>query len=47
MIDWLCQHFFKLEEAFSKPLERLGQELKSQGGDGASETDAAGSDASA
>ena len=47
MIDWLCRHFIKLEEAFSKPLERLDQELKSQGGDGASETDAAGSDASA
>lgn len=45
MIDWLCRHFVKLEEAFSKPLGRLGQELKSRGGDGASETDAAGSDA--
>jgi len=45
MIDWLYQYFVKLEEAFSKPLGRLGQELKSRGGDGASETDAAGSDA--
>ena len=47
MIDWLCRHFVKLEEAFSKPLERLGQELKSRGGDGASETDAAGPGANA
>jgi len=42
MIDWLCRHYVKLEEAFSKPLERLGQELKSRGGDGASETEATG-----
>jgi len=45
MIDWLCRHFVKLEKTFSKPLERLGQELKSRGGDGASETEAAGSGA--
>jgi len=45
MIDWLCRHYVKLEEAFSKPLERLGQELKSRGGDGASETEATGSGA--
>ena len=30
MIDWLCRHFVKLEEAFSKPLGRLSQELKSE-----------------
>ena len=47
MIDWLCRHFVKLEEAFSKPLGRLGQELKSRGDNGASETDAAGSGANA
>lgn len=47
MIDWLCRHFVKLEEAFSKPLGRLGQELKSRGSDGASETDAAESGANA
>ncbi len=45
MINWLCQHFVKLEKTFSKPLERLGQELKSRGGDGASETEATGSGA--
>ena len=47
MIDWLCRHFVKLEEAFSKPLGRLGQELKSRRGNGASEADAAGSGANA
>lgn len=47
MIDWLCRHFVKLEEAFSKPLGRLGQELKSRGSDGASETGAAESGANA
>ena len=47
MIDWLCRHFVKLEKAFSKPLGRLGQELKSRGGNGAGETDAAGLGANA
>ena len=32
MIEWLCQHFVKLEEAFSEPLARLNQQLRSQGG---------------
>ena len=32
MIEWLCQHFVKLEEAFSEPLARLNQRLRSQGG---------------
>ncbi len=30
MIDWLCQHFVKLESALSQPLARLNQQLKSQ-----------------
>ena len=32
MIEWLCQHFVKLEEAFSEPLTRLNRRLRSQGG---------------
>ena len=32
MIDWLCEHFVKLEHAFSEPLARLNRRLKSQGG---------------
>ncbi|MDE0243934.1 MAG: DUF4268 domain-containing protein [Gammaproteobacteria bacterium] len=32
MIEWLCQHFVKLEEAFTEPLARLNQQLRSQGG---------------
>ncbi len=32
MIRWLCRHIVKLEEAFSEPLGRLHQELKSDGG---------------
>ena len=32
MIEWLCKHIDKLEEAFSEPLERLNRQLKSQGG---------------
>ncbi len=30
-IEWLCEHIAKLEEAFSEPLARLNQELKSRG----------------
>ena len=30
-IEWLCEHIVKLEEAFSEPLARLNQELKSRG----------------
>ena len=29
MIEWLCRHIVKLEEAFSEPLARLNQQLKS------------------
>ena len=32
MIEWLCQNFVKLEEAFSEPLVRLNPWLRSQGG---------------
>ena len=32
MIRWLCRHIVKLDEAFSEPLGRLNQELKSGGG---------------
>ncbi|MYA30656.1 MAG: DUF4268 domain-containing protein [Gammaproteobacteria bacterium] len=32
MIEWLCQHFVKLEDAFSEPLARLNRRLRSQGG---------------
>ena len=32
MIEWLCQHIIKLEEAFSEPLARLNQELRARGG---------------
>ena len=32
MIEWLCRHIVKLEEAFSEPLERLNPRLRSQGG---------------
>ena len=32
MIRWLCRHIVKLDEAFSEPLGRLNQELKSSGG---------------
>ncbi len=32
MIEWLCQHIVKLEEAFSEPLARLNRRLRSQGG---------------
>ena len=31
MIEWLCRHIVKLDEAFSEPLDRLNQELKSGG----------------
>lgn len=31
MIDWLCEHIVKLEEAFSEPLDRLNSEMKSTG----------------
>ena len=31
MIDWLCTYIVKLEEAFSEPLDRLNQEMKSWG----------------
>ena len=29
MVPWLCRHIVKLEEAFSEPLGRLNQQLKS------------------
>ena len=32
MIGWLCRHIVKLDEAFSEPLGRLNQELKSGSG---------------
>ena len=32
MIEWLCQHTVKLEEAFSEPLARLNPRLRAQGG---------------
>ena len=32
MIEWLCRHIVKLEEAFSEPLARLNRRLRSQGG---------------
>ena len=32
MFRWLCLHIVKLDEAFSEPLGRLNQELKSGGG---------------
>ena len=31
MIEWLCKHIVKLEEAFSEPLGRLNRQLKSKG----------------
>ena len=31
IIEWLCTHIIKLEQAFSEPLEHLNQELKSRG----------------
>ena len=31
MIEWLCKHIVKLEDAFSEPLARLNRQLKSQG----------------
>ena len=31
IIAWLCRHIVKLDEAFSEPLGRLNQELKSSG----------------
>ena len=30
MIEWLCKHIVKLEEAFSEPLGRLNRQLKSK-----------------
>ena len=32
MIEWLCEHLLKLEEAFTEPLASLNQQLRSQGG---------------
>ena len=32
MIEWLHEHFVKLEEAFTEPLALLNQQLRSQGG---------------
>ena len=32
MIEWLCDHFVKLDGAFTEPLARLNQQLRSQGG---------------
>ncbi len=31
MIEWLCRHIVRLDEAFSGPLGRLNQQLKSRG----------------
>ena len=31
MIDWLCTHIVKLEDAFSEPLDRLNREMKTRG----------------
>ncbi len=31
MTEWLCEYMIKLEEAFSEPLNRLNQEMKSLG----------------
>ena len=31
MVDWLCEHIVKLEEAFKEPLGLLSQKLKSRG----------------
>ena len=31
MIEWLCRHIVRLEEAFSEPLGRLNRQLKSKG----------------
>ena len=31
MIDWLCTHIVKMEQAFSEPLDRLNREMKSRG----------------
>ena len=31
IIEWLCEHIIKLEDAFSEPLAHLSQELKSRG----------------
>lgn len=30
IIEWLCKHIVKLEEAFSEPLGRLNRQLKSK-----------------
>ena len=29
MVDWLCEHILRLEQAFSEPLGRLNRQLKS------------------
>jgi hypothetical protein len=31
MVNWLCKYIVKLEEAFSEPLGRLNELMKSQG----------------
>ena len=31
-IEWLCEHFVKLDQTFTEPLARLNQRLRSQGG---------------
>ena len=33
MIEWLCRHIVRLDEAFSGPLGRLNQQLRSRGGE--------------
>ena len=43
IIEWLCEHIIKLEEAFSEPLMRLNQELKSRGDAVLADQDADGS----
>ena len=32
MIEWLCRHILKLEEAFSAPIDHLSRQWRSQGG---------------
>ena len=43
VIEWLCRHIVKLEEAFSEPLGRLNQQLKSRGGTSTGDRDVAAS----
>lgn len=47
MIEWLCRHIVRLDEAFSETLGRLNQQLKSRGGPMAGDRDVAASVADA